>query len=455
MCIVIFPILHSDGSILNPHRKAGSKCLVHCKMGISRSAATVIAYAMKEYGWDLNKAFDHVKERRAVTKPNPSFMRQLEEYQGILVARYLGRDMSAFRMMERWCSLSLLCLFSKQRHNKLWRSHSDSDLSDHHEPLAKPCTQQLSLGHSDPQDQAGGKPSPSVKELLESLGTTADTDKPAQENQSTPAIKPKQRSSSSPEDVAATSGGPEPPSLRSLSEAAEDQRSSSLSNRLSESEEPAPKAITVVPEPQKTDAVTVAQSNLVGQPPSPHPHPPPCCQHVPLPPAPSQPQPETLSVSVPVIKPLLVSVPQTETTQSTQRAVVQCLPAPVPVSVRDCDQRAHASPLNGLEAHSSSSNDAVSDPGVIAQESEELLSHSADHINFFSAREKFKGMSQDGKGCQQKSCGKEQPPVVQEVFIIERKEGEKRKVSLTLIISWEEFNYTLSSSTLKVLKMLE
>ncbi|XP_057677385.1 protein phosphatase Slingshot homolog 2-like [Corythoichthys intestinalis] len=93
-------------------KKNGSKCLVHCKMGISRSAATVIAYAMKEYGWDLRKAFDYVKARRTVTKPNPSFMRQLEEYQGILLA-------------------------SKQRHNKLWRSHSDSDLSDHHEPLSK------------------------------------------------------------------------------------------------------------------------------------------------------------------------------------------------------------------------------------------------------------------------------------------------------------------------------
>ncbi|XP_051848206.1 protein phosphatase Slingshot homolog 2 isoform X1 [Antechinus flavipes] len=91
-------------------KKHGSKCLVHCKMGVSRSASTVIAYAMKEYGWNLDRAYDYVKERRTVTKPNPSFMRQLEEYQGILLA-------------------------SKQRHNKLWRSHSDSDLSDHHEPI--------------------------------------------------------------------------------------------------------------------------------------------------------------------------------------------------------------------------------------------------------------------------------------------------------------------------------
>ncbi|XP_013877988.1 protein phosphatase Slingshot homolog 2, partial [Austrofundulus limnaeus] len=99
-------------------KKAGVKCLVHCKMGVSRSASTVIAYAMKEYGWDLDTAFDYVKERRTVTKPNPSFMKQLEEYQGILLA-------------------------SKQRHNKLWRSHSDSDLSDRPEPMCKPSSPSL------------------------------------------------------------------------------------------------------------------------------------------------------------------------------------------------------------------------------------------------------------------------------------------------------------------------
>lgn len=58
-------------------------------MGVSRSASTVIAYAMKEYGWNLDRAYDYVKERRTVTKPNPSFMRQLEEYQGILLARWV------------------------------------------------------------------------------------------------------------------------------------------------------------------------------------------------------------------------------------------------------------------------------------------------------------------------------------------------------------------------------
>lgn len=70
------------------HRKNHSKCLVHCKMGVSRSASTVIAYAMKEYGWSLERAYTFVKQKRSITRPNPAFMRQLAEYEGILDARY-------------------------------------------------------------------------------------------------------------------------------------------------------------------------------------------------------------------------------------------------------------------------------------------------------------------------------------------------------------------------------
>ncbi|KTF78478.1 hypothetical protein cypCar_00028662 [Cyprinus carpio] len=67
-------------------KKNQTKCLVHCKMGVSRSASTVIAYAMKEYGWSLEKAYDFVKQKRSITRPNASFMRQLAEYEGILDA---------------------------------------------------------------------------------------------------------------------------------------------------------------------------------------------------------------------------------------------------------------------------------------------------------------------------------------------------------------------------------
>lgn len=64
----------------------GSKVLVHCKMGVSRSASVVIAYAMKAYDWTFNEALDHVKTQRNCIKPNKNFLTQLETYQGMLLA---------------------------------------------------------------------------------------------------------------------------------------------------------------------------------------------------------------------------------------------------------------------------------------------------------------------------------------------------------------------------------
>ncbi|KAG8180189.1 hypothetical protein JTE90_017704 [Oedothorax gibbosus] len=90
----------------------GSKVLVHCKMGISRSASVVIAYVMKAYDWDLQRALDFVKTKRGCIKPNSGFLKQLEIYQGILDA-------------------------SKQRHNSLWRSKSETNLKSAAKPKNK------------------------------------------------------------------------------------------------------------------------------------------------------------------------------------------------------------------------------------------------------------------------------------------------------------------------------
>lgn len=85
---------------LTPARRNHSKCLVHCKMGVSRSASTVIAYAMKEFGWPLEKAYNYVKQKRSITRPNAGFMRQLSEYEGILDARWVTARIGRTELKE-------------------------------------------------------------------------------------------------------------------------------------------------------------------------------------------------------------------------------------------------------------------------------------------------------------------------------------------------------------------
>lgn len=66
--------------------KDKGKVLVHCKMGISRSATIVISYLMKELKKDLKSALEHAKQRRSIVNPNKSFLKQLEVFEGILGA---------------------------------------------------------------------------------------------------------------------------------------------------------------------------------------------------------------------------------------------------------------------------------------------------------------------------------------------------------------------------------
>ncbi|KAM4578943.1 protein phosphatase Slingshot homolog 1 isoform 2-T2 [Fundulus diaphanus] len=111
-------------------KKNDSKCLVHCKMGVSRSASTVIAYAMKEYGWSLEKAYNFVKQKRNITRPNAGFMRQLAEYEGILDA-------------------------SKQRHNKLWHPDADCEMVEGQQGSVQCCGGQ---DGGDPSAESGMSP---------------------------------------------------------------------------------------------------------------------------------------------------------------------------------------------------------------------------------------------------------------------------------------------------------
>ncbi|XP_064200133.1 protein phosphatase Slingshot homolog 3 isoform X2 [Anguilla rostrata] len=90
-------------NFINTARQSGQAVLVHCKMGVSRSASTVVAYAMKQQQWPLDYALAYVMERRHVIKPNEGFLKQLHIYSGILQA-------------------------SQQRHSALWKRRKSREL---------------------------------------------------------------------------------------------------------------------------------------------------------------------------------------------------------------------------------------------------------------------------------------------------------------------------------------
>ncbi|XP_056640768.1 uncharacterized protein LOC130901217 [Diorhabda carinulata] len=74
--------------------------LVHCQMGVSRSATIVIAYLMKKYNITYREALDRVKMKRCVF-PNQGFVSQLESYRDMGYTTMRRYDPRLARYMMR------------------------------------------------------------------------------------------------------------------------------------------------------------------------------------------------------------------------------------------------------------------------------------------------------------------------------------------------------------------
>lgn len=55
--------------------------LVHCRMGVSRSASIVIAYLIKYFKLTYEQAFERVKNKRFEINPIAAFREQLAKYE--------------------------------------------------------------------------------------------------------------------------------------------------------------------------------------------------------------------------------------------------------------------------------------------------------------------------------------------------------------------------------------
>lgn len=75
---IIFVIDHVNEII--EKEKYNGNILIHCYVGKSRSVSCVIGYLIYKYGWNLEKSFKFIKEKRPIINPNSGFMYQLMIY---------------------------------------------------------------------------------------------------------------------------------------------------------------------------------------------------------------------------------------------------------------------------------------------------------------------------------------------------------------------------------------
>eukprot|EP01112_Ceratiomyxa_fruticulosa_P022589 TRINITY_DN8321_c0_g2_i1.p1 TRINITY_DN8321_c0_g2~~TRINITY_DN8321_c0_g2_i1.p1 ORF type:complete len:229 (+),score=58.41 TRINITY_DN8321_c0_g2_i1:52-687(+) len=74
--------------IFDECEKSGTKCLIHCARGRSRSATVVIAYLMQRKSMTLKNAHNHVKELRPLVGPHKNLKVQLLAYDFLLYNKH-------------------------------------------------------------------------------------------------------------------------------------------------------------------------------------------------------------------------------------------------------------------------------------------------------------------------------------------------------------------------------
>ena len=88
----IFPHFLDCSEFIDQALKKGN-ILVHCKMGVSRSASIVVAYLIHKKGYrTVKEALDLVQEKRRSACPNFAFQKQLKQWENYCIELLYADD---------------------------------------------------------------------------------------------------------------------------------------------------------------------------------------------------------------------------------------------------------------------------------------------------------------------------------------------------------------------------
>jgi len=74
--------------------------LVHCKQGVSRSAAAIMAYLIKRRNKTFEQALEWTRTARACINPNPAFRKQLKQLAKKILSQVPGIPLPPSRLAE-------------------------------------------------------------------------------------------------------------------------------------------------------------------------------------------------------------------------------------------------------------------------------------------------------------------------------------------------------------------
>jgi hypothetical protein len=80
----ILPYFDQVNSFIQSSRTPNKKILFHCRLGISRSPALLMAYLMKAHHWTLRDSYEKTKVKRSKVQPGLQFCKALLDYERVV-----------------------------------------------------------------------------------------------------------------------------------------------------------------------------------------------------------------------------------------------------------------------------------------------------------------------------------------------------------------------------------